>query len=71
MAMNGYAIVISATDHVITAKKLYIGVAGTLKVTTKGGSVIAFANVVAGELDLEITKVWKVGTSATGIVALN
>jgi len=71
MAKSAYAVDISSTDHAITSKKLYIGGAGTLKVTTIRGAIVTFGAVTAGtELDLETKLIWKVGTSATSIVAL-
>lgn len=53
-----------------TPKALYVGVAGTLKVTTSQGDVIAFPAVNAGLLELQVDRVWSTGTSATGLVLL-
>lgn len=52
------------------SRELYIGTAGTLKVTTAGGDVTTFANVGVGHLRLRVVRVWATGTTATGIVAL-
>lgn len=49
---------------------LYIGGAGALKVITASGETVTFANVVAGELPLAVTRVFSTGTAATGIVGL-
>jgi hypothetical protein len=71
MAKSAYAIDISTTDHVIKSKQLFVGGAGTLKVTTSTGTTVVFGAVPAGTtLDLETRMIWKVGTSATSLVAL-
>ena len=50
---------------------LYIGGAGTLKVTTVGGDEITFSGVLAGTFfPVQVTRVWATGTSATNIIAL-
>lgn len=49
---------------------LYIGGAGTLRVTTYAGDVVDFAAVSAGVLPLQVQIVHSTGTSATSIVAL-
>lgn len=48
---------------------LYIGTAGTLKVTMLDGSVVSYAAIAAGRHPLRVKRVWATGTSATGIVA--
>lgn len=57
-------------DLANVARALYIGTAGNLKVTTKGGSEITFANVPAGILPVSVSRVWATGTAASGIIAL-
>ena len=52
------------------ASGLYIGTAGSLKVTTISGDVVALPNVIAGHFKLAVRRVWATGTAATGIVAL-
>lgn len=50
---------------------LYIGTAGTLKVTTVNGDDVTFGNVTAGTLlNLHVKRVWSTGTSASNIVGL-
>lgn len=45
---------------------LLVTVAGTLKVTTRAGTTIALAAVVAGqEIHVPISRVWSTGTGAT------
>lgn len=77
MIAPGYrrAVAISAHDtnqqvFGFTQKALLVGTAGSLKVTTAAGDVVAFANVPAGYLYLQINRVWSTGTAATGLVAL-
>ena len=47
---------------------LYIGTAGTAKLTMFDGSVVTYANLAAGRHPLRVKRVWATGTSATGIV---
>ena len=50
---------------------LYIGGAGTLKVTTIGGDDVTFSGLIAGSfVPVQVVKVWATGTSATNIIAL-
>jgi len=52
---------------------LWIGGAGdgTLKVTTKEGSVISFAGVPVGVFPVSVRLVWDTGTGVTNIVGMN
>jgi hypothetical protein len=54
------------------SRRLYVGGAGDVKVDTVGGEAgVVFQSVIAGMyLDVRATKVYKVGTTATKIVAL-
>lgn len=47
---------------------LYIGTAGTAKLTMFDGSVVEYANLAAGRHPLRVKRVWATGTSAAGIV---
>lgn len=61
-----------ANDLSNITRFLSIGVAGTLKVTTRGGETLTIPSglLSAGVMHrLEITRVWASGTTATGIVA--
>jgi hypothetical protein len=50
---------------------LYVGGAGSIKVTTVGGDDVTFVGIVAGSfVPVQVRKVWATGTSATNIVAL-
>jgi hypothetical protein len=49
---------------------LYIGVAGTLRVTTRNNVVRDFAAVAAGVLPIRAKRVHATSTTATGIIAL-
>jgi len=50
---------------------LYVGGAGTLKVTTIGGDDVTFSGLIAGSfIPVHVVKVWATGTSATNIIAL-
>lgn len=58
-----------ATDLSEVTLALYIGTAGTLKVTMFDGSVVSYAAIAAGRHPMRVKRVWSTGTSATGIVA--
>jgi hypothetical protein len=58
-----------STDLTEITLSLYIGTAGTLKVTMMDGSVVSYAAITAGRHPLRVKRVWQNGTSATGIVA--
>ncbi len=47
---------------------LYIGTAGTVKLTMFDGSVVEYANLAVGRHPLRVKRVWETGTSAKGIV---
>lgn len=61
----------SVTGGVNNGCVLYVGGAGTLKVTTIGGDEVTFTGLIAGSfIPVHVVKVWSTGTSATNIVAL-
>jgi hypothetical protein len=47
---------------------LYVGTAGTAKLTMFDGSVVEYATLAAGRHPLRVKRVWATGTSATGLV---
>lgn len=54
-----------------TTRALFVGGAGDVKVTTKGGQTVTLAGVAAGSvLPLRVERVWATGTTATNIAAL-
>jgi len=62
---------LSSTDATFTeARTLYIGVAGDVKVDgAKLGTGIVFKARANGDFPYQVTKVYKVGTTATNIVS--
>lgn len=58
-----------STDLAELTLALYIGVAGTLKVTMMDGTVCTYGAIAAGRHHLRVKRVWATGTSATSIVA--
>lgn len=53
------------------SRALYVGTAGNVKAQMKSGAIVTFTNVVAGcERPWRIKKIFKVGTTASGLVAL-
>lgn len=72
-ADNASLVTPSDVDEIsVVSRELWIGVAGTLRVTTYGGQDITLpASVVGlGKLTLRVRKVWATGTTASGIVAV-
>jgi hypothetical protein len=70
---NGTAVDLSAADAVLASpcRCLYVGVAGDVKVDMLGsGQAITFKAAPVGLLNVRATKVYKVGTTATNLVAL-
>ncbi len=52
-------------------ESLFVGSAGTLKVTRPDGTAVVFGNVPAGTLlRIQTIVVWATGTSATNIVGM-
>lgn len=69
---GGVAVVTSDTvDLAVPSRGLYVGGAGTVKVTMADGSVLTFSGVAAGTiLPFIVTRVWAIGTTATLIISL-
>lgn len=58
-------------DLATSARSLYIGGAGAVKVTTVGGEAVTFAAVPVGTvLPVRAARVWSTGTTATNIIAI-
>jgi hypothetical protein len=71
-ASGGVEIDLSGGDATCQCgRAVYVGVAGDVKVQMKDGSVITFRNVAAGcERPWRVKKIFKLGTTADGIVVL-
>ncbi len=71
-AMTGAAINLAA-DTDISYRALYVGVTGSVKVDTAGGSTLTFANVPVGFFPVSVKKVYSTanGTTAASILGLN
>ncbi len=48
---------------------IYVGGAGSLKVTMYDDSVVTYPAIAAGRHNLRVKRVWATGTSATGLIA--
>lgn len=57
-------------DLSATARALYIGTTGNVRLTTVSGRVVTFATVPVGILPVGAQRVWSTGTTASNIVAL-
>lgn len=72
-ALVAVVVDISSADYVLsfTARSLYIGGTGNVKVDTPVSSGVVFQSVPAGFiLPVCVTKVYRTGTTATNIVAI-
>jgi len=47
---------------------LYVGTAGSVKVTMFDDSVVTYPSLAAGRHPLRVKRVWATGTAATGLV---
>ncbi|WP_300019923.1 hypothetical protein [uncultured Roseobacter sp.] len=57
-------------DLPMTSRALNVGTAGTLRVTTIGGTT-ATVYIAAGiPFPVRVTRIWQTGTTATGIVVM-
>lgn len=60
-----------STDLANTARSLFVGTGGDVKVTTAGGSEVTFGGVPSGAiLPVRVKRVWSTGTNAANIVAI-
>lgn len=58
------------SDLATSARALWVGGAGDIKVTTVGGSTVTIVGVTAGSiLPVRVARVWATGTTATNILA--
>lgn len=71
---NGETVDISSQDHTVTqgyTVMLYVGTGGTVKVKMIDATDLTFTNVISGTfLPLCVTKIYRTGTTASGMVAL-
>jgi hypothetical protein len=73
---NAQAVDLSSTDWtaaaLTSAQALVAGAAGNVKVDTQGGSTGVVIAVAAGvPIPLRVVKIYKTGTTATGIAVLS
>lgn len=57
-------------DLETTARALWVGTGGNLRVTTAGGETVTFRNVGSGILPIRAARVHATGTSAGDILAV-
>lgn len=57
-------------DLSTTARAVYLGASGNLKVTLSSGDTVTFVGLAAGVIHPIVAKrIWATGTTATGILA--
>lgn len=59
-----------ANDLANSTRAIYVGVSGSLKVTTVKGTTVTFDNVPVGVMPVRARRVWSNGTSAGSLVGL-
>ncbi|RMF41339.1 MAG: hypothetical protein D6754_01240 [Alphaproteobacteria bacterium] len=57
-------------DLPYVTRSLYVGVAGDIRITTAGGTIVTFRNHPVGYMPGRITRVHATGTTAADIVAV-
>jgi hypothetical protein len=63
-ATGAAAVVQSDSVNITTTKAIWVGAAGTLKVTMLNGTAVTFTGINAGTLmPLQVTRIWDTGTS--------
>lgn len=69
------AIAVTRSDSVDLTEmafSLYVGVGGTVTLTTKAGQTVTFVGVPTGSvLNVQTTRVWLTGTTADSIIGLS
>ena len=59
----------SDTVNLATPSVVYVGVGGTVKVTTAQGDDVSFVGLLAGGIiPVQVIRVWSTGTAATNLV---
>lgn len=69
----GAASVVTPSDTVDLANPsiIYVGVGGSVKVSTVQGDAVTFVGVLAGGvIPVQVTRVWATGTSATNMLRI-
>lgn len=57
-------------DLATVTRGIYIGVAGSVKVTMADGTVVTFSNVPTGIFPIGAARVWATGTTATSLIGV-
>lgn len=71
-AQNAVEITTADSDLTNSARALYVGGSGNIKVTTVDGDVVTFIGCVVGTiLPVSVKRVWATSTTATNIVGLS
>jgi hypothetical protein len=61
----------SDTDYLLTPSVIYVGVAGSVKVTTAQGDDTTFVGLQAGQvIPVQVIRVWSTGTTATSLLRI-
>lgn len=68
--IGAIAIDYSSTDQELTvpARRVYVATTGHLKVDMADGTTVTFSNLPVGQHEMCITKIYKTGSTAAGLV---
>lgn len=69
----GGAVAVTPSDSVnlATPSIVYVGVGGSVKVTTAQGDDVTFAGLIAGTvIPVQVIRVWSTGTTASSLVRI-
>ena len=68
---GAFTVTVSDTLNLPFVAVVYVGVSGTVKVTTANGDVVTFTGALAGTiLPVQVLRVWSTGTTATTMVGI-
>lgn len=71
-AVDAESVNVTGQDHTLArcSRAIWVGGAGNLDVTFRGGTRVTLVGVTAGaQLPIQVTKIWDLATTATDIVA--
>ena len=65
------AVTPSDTVNLVNPSVVYVGVGGSVKVTTAQGDDVTFAGLLSGTvIPLQVIRVWSTGTTASSLVRI-
>ena len=69
LPLEAFAITPSDSADLAThVRRIWVGTAGNIKITTPAGNDVTYTNVPAGYWDRTAVRVWSTGTTASGLI---